>query len=998
MSDPKLVSPLLDGFIMGEPMSDHHGVRCCPAIREGTDERYIVKIISIPATQVQLDALLLSGAYADNAGALAYFKDLSEDVINEKNILDRLSRLEGFIPFSASQTVEMTDAVGYDVYLLSPYRRTLDKQMCSEPLTHLAAVNLGLDMCAALHASRKAGYLYVDLKPSNIFDTENYGYRIGDLGFIPLTSLKYASLPEKYRSSHTAPEIADAMSALNDTIDIYALGLTLYQVYNNGKMPFEGEAPTSPLPPPLYADYEMAEIILKACDPDPQKRWQDPAQMGQELVNYMQRNCIDDTSIVPPPIELVEETEEIEEFLTEDENDAQMEELLAQLPEEVCPDEEVAAGTEAPAEEDETDLSFITDEATDETLPSEESTAELEDAPVTEEVAQMLAQADDLIAHELPEPVVAPDPIDVPIPPPIQPEPEPEEPAEAPQEPSLVEETAETEEHIPVEDTEEVTAEEPTEEETEEVETEAEDAIEPEEPADEEEDDPYPPVIVKKPKVWFSLIVTAVLLAAVAIGGWFMYHNFYLQTIDDLTIQADAEQIIVSIESDVDESLLTVICTDTYGNSKRSSVVDGKAVFENLNPNTQYKIQLSISGPHKLLGTTSASHTTPAQTEVLNFTAICGPEDGSVILNFSVNGPEKENWTVEYFADGIAPLTKTFSGHSVTITDLTLGADYTFRLVPGDDIRLTGQQEVKFTAQKIIYAQNLTISACGNGSLTAVWTAPEGAEGTIWSVRCYNDAGYDQTLTTTEQTVTFTDLDHSTAYTVQVIAIGMTQSTTASVTANPITVTGFTTDLSTPHKLTLNWTFNGTAPTGWVLVCTINDGAPMTLECPSNTASVPLFPGMHYAFTLKPVDGVTFYCEDFAFDAPAATTFTGYGVTAANMTFSMCLTPSKANWDRYDLKNSDYTTTFAVGQKASFLVKLATQYAESTDMIATTFIIRDGNNHLIRSDSTSQTWKKMWHKRYCELDIPQLPTTPGTYTVDIYFNDLYVTSQTFTVQ
>ena len=339
MSDPKLVSPLLDGFIMGESMTEHHGVRCCPAMRENTDERYIVKIISIPASQVQLDALLLSGAYADNAAALAYFKDLSEGVIEETKILDRLSRLEGFLPYLRSQIVEMDDGVGYEVYLLSPYRRTLEKQMYTEPLTHLAAVNLGLDMCAALHACRRAGYLYTDLKPGNIFVTENHGYRIGDLGFIPLTSLKYASLPEKYRSSYTAPEITDAMSTLNDSIDIYALGLTLYQVYNNGQLPFEGPAPADPLPPPLYADYEMAEIILKACAPDPKDRWQDPAQMGQELVNYMQRNGVNDTSIVPPPMIEEEIAEEVEEFLSEDENEAQMEALLAELPEEECPEE-----------------------------------------------------------------------------------------------------------------------------------------------------------------------------------------------------------------------------------------------------------------------------------------------------------------------------------------------------------------------------------------------------------------------------------------------------------------------------------------------------------------------------------------------------------------------------------------------------------------------------------------------------------------------------------
>ena len=75
LSEPKLISPLLDNFTMGGSFSDRHGISCCPAIKQDTDMRYIVKIISIPASQVQLDALLLTGAYHSSDDALRYFKE-----------------------------------------------------------------------------------------------------------------------------------------------------------------------------------------------------------------------------------------------------------------------------------------------------------------------------------------------------------------------------------------------------------------------------------------------------------------------------------------------------------------------------------------------------------------------------------------------------------------------------------------------------------------------------------------------------------------------------------------------------------------------------------------------------------------------------------------------------------------------------------------------------------------------------------------------------------
>jgi len=242
VSEPKLISPMLDNFDMGGPISNHDGVKCCPAMRKNSDEKYIVKIISVPASQTKLDALLLTGAYQDKYSALAYFEQQAKGIVDEKKILDNLAQLEGFVPFEDCQIVPMDDATGYDVYLLSTYKPTLLRQNSRAPMTQLEAVNLGLDICSALSVCRRSGYLYVDLKPANIYIVGDKEYRIGDLGFIKLSGLKYASLLDRYRSGYTAPELEDAVAPLNDTIDIYALGLILYQIFNGGELPVASSA------------------------------------------------------------------------------------------------------------------------------------------------------------------------------------------------------------------------------------------------------------------------------------------------------------------------------------------------------------------------------------------------------------------------------------------------------------------------------------------------------------------------------------------------------------------------------------------------------------------------------------------------------------------------------------------------------------------------------------------------------------------------------------
>ena len=220
MSEYKLVSPLLDGFVMGNPMSTHDGISCHPALKENTDEKYIVKIISVPETQVQLDALLLTGAYRDPAEAMDYFKEVANGISHEVDTLNNLSKLEGFLPYEGIQVVPMEDGkLGYHIYLLSTYRRSLLRHMQKKPITHLEAVNLGLDLCAALAICRRAGFLYIDLKPANVFLSKEKQYRIGDLGFVRLDALAYTSLPGKFRSPYAPMEVQDDLKTLNESVD-----------------------------------------------------------------------------------------------------------------------------------------------------------------------------------------------------------------------------------------------------------------------------------------------------------------------------------------------------------------------------------------------------------------------------------------------------------------------------------------------------------------------------------------------------------------------------------------------------------------------------------------------------------------------------------------------------------------------------------------------------------------------------------------------------------
>ena len=441
MSEIKLISPLLDGFSVGNPISEHNGVCCYPAIKENTDKKYIVKVISIPASQVQMDALLLAGAYKDPADAMEYFHLLGSDILKEAELLKKLSKLDGFLPYESWQMEPITRRrLGYQVYLVGSYKKSLEKYLKKHAVTHLEAINLGLDLCAALTVCRESGSLYVALKPANIFVSDKKEYRIGDLGFVNLDALNYSALPEKYYSPYTPPELYDPMVSLNLTADTYALGMILYQLYNDGQLPFKGRKvpQETEFPSPVNADYELAEIIMKAIHPNVDERWKDPKELGKALAAYMQKNAVNDIPITPYtpldiPAENIVPVQELEEEPISNSSDSESSEGAAVSA--------VQTVTEEAPTAEENKLDALQDED-DPSVPSEEIAAEEEkieqeerptgiveehtpDPDIEEEekeenrsgaLAEIMDKAEELISHELPEDIKIHQPVEQPDP------------------------------------------------------------------------------------------------------------------------------------------------------------------------------------------------------------------------------------------------------------------------------------------------------------------------------------------------------------------------------------------------------------------------------------------------------------------------------------------------------------------------------------------------------------------------------------------------------
>lgn len=992
MSEPVLISPLLDGFTMGQPVGEHDGVICCPAIKEDTDNKYIIKIITIPATQTQMDALLLAGAYKDPADAMEYYRMVGEDVLKEAEFLKQLSRQEGFLSYESWQMTPITrKRLGYQVYLVGSYKRSLEKHLRRSPVTQLEALNLGLDLCSALVLCRQAGSLYVALKPANIFVSEKKQYRIGDLGFIPMDALSYTALPKKYQSSYTPPELFDPMAPLNLTADTYAVGMILYQLYNDGQLPFRGKAPEEPLPSPVNADYELAEIIMKAIAPDPDQRWNDPAALGKALASYMQRNAVNDVPITQiSPLEIVpaeaaasateptdKEAQTLAETLSSEEDSVAPEAEAAEEPvpeaaestmeAETAPQAAVAVPEVVSEALCETETAPDWDSNPCDILPPEPEESEPEQP--SDEFSGVLAKADDLIQHTPPEGVVLP------------------EIAEAPDPFAFVREDSE----------------------------EIDDSDIPLDPIMEEE--PLSPKKKKGKKKYADpkykrrtkrLIATLTFLLALCLAGlagfWY-YQNIYLQAINRILINGTRDQLTVTVDTEAKESLLQVTCSDNYGNSQTLPLSGGTAVFTQLQPSTLYTIQLDVDGFHKLVGKTSDIFTTNATTNILSFTSVAGDADGSVVLNFTVEGEEPEQWVLHYSAENEEPREETFEGHSVSLSDLTVGKLYTFTLDAGADLTLGGEKSVQLVATRLIVADNLTVSSTGDNEITVRWNAPGDVLVDNWSVRCYSDNGYEEKVTVTDTEAVFLGIDPDASYTVEVVAAGMTQPARTSITANPIRISQITADASLPHSLSISWEHSGGDPEdGWLVIYTVDGSGKSVVKCRQNKAEIsPKIPGAKYVLTIQSADGTSVLDGVYMYSCPEAEAFNQFEFPSDTLQAKLLTTPEQTRWRAENIAADAFTDTFTLGDSISLaLFNSKTFFLPGTE-VEVLYVIRDAYGNVLPDYVVSEKvfWKNIWQggdTKNGELTVPKVPASAGSYSLSLFVEGMKLAELPFTIQ
>ena len=206
------------------------------------------------------------------------------------------------------------------VYMLMDYVEgtTLRKEIfqSKEPLSLERILDVMKSICSALYYAHKSGIVHCDIKPANIMIQKNGNILVADFGISRMTEASTVTMVGAGTPAYMSPEQIKGDDP-TPQMDIYALGIVLFEMLTGGERPFTGEnaeatGTTSEKvrweqmrlaapPPSMYnpsIPTSMDEIVLKCLEKSPTSRYVSAVDLLSDLSQQIIQT---ETSIQPTP-------------------------------------------------------------------------------------------------------------------------------------------------------------------------------------------------------------------------------------------------------------------------------------------------------------------------------------------------------------------------------------------------------------------------------------------------------------------------------------------------------------------------------------------------------------------------------------------------------------------------------------------------------------------------------------------------------------------------
>lgn len=150
------------------------------------------------------------------------------------------------------------------------------------------ALEIVPQLCAALEFAHERGVVHRDIKPENVLLDRHGQVKIADFGLAKMLAVD----PGRYSLTgdrdvlgtphYMAPEQFEQPRSVDHRADIYSLGVVFYELLT-GELPIGRFAPPSQR---VEVDAHLDEIVLRALEKEPERRYSSIREMRTRLLDY----------------------------------------------------------------------------------------------------------------------------------------------------------------------------------------------------------------------------------------------------------------------------------------------------------------------------------------------------------------------------------------------------------------------------------------------------------------------------------------------------------------------------------------------------------------------------------------------------------------------------------------------------------------------------------------------------------------------------------------
>ncbi len=259
-----------------------------------------LKVMHIPGDPSLIETLASDGMSDDEIRL--YLKNMADDVVKEIKIMISMKGAPHIVSCEDYKLIEEENGMRWIVLIRMELLTPLNRYMETNSMTEADVYRLASHLTGSLSLFEERGIIHRDIKPENIFVNDFMEFKLGDFGIARVCDGTRKALSTKGTENYMAPEVYRT-EHYDHTADIYSLGLVLYKLLNNNRLPFyptegtytpiqsqqaraERLSGKKKIPMPVNASERFGEVILKMCAYSPEDRYESADDLMRDLASF----------------------------------------------------------------------------------------------------------------------------------------------------------------------------------------------------------------------------------------------------------------------------------------------------------------------------------------------------------------------------------------------------------------------------------------------------------------------------------------------------------------------------------------------------------------------------------------------------------------------------------------------------------------------------------------------------------------------------------------